>query len=264
VVASFYPVAEAAVRVGGGRVDVTNLTPPGVEAHDLELAPDDVEAIVTADVVLYLGGGFQPGLEEALGDAEGTVIDVLDGLPTEWAPETDVVDPHVWLDPELYSGIVDTVERALASAEPQGADGFALNATAFEDDLARLDAEFADGLATCERRVIVTAHEAFGYLARAYGLSQEAITGLSPEAEPDARRLAQLKVFVEQRGITTIFTEAQVSPEVAETLASEAGVTTAVLNPLESLTEAQTDAGEDYGSVMRENLEALRGALGCE
>jgi zinc transport system substrate-binding protein len=246
VVASFYPLAEAAQRVGGDQVAVTNLTPPGVEAHDLELRPQDVEAIATADVVLYLGGGFQPAVEDALGDAAGMSV-----------------DPHVWLDPVLYEGIVRTVERALIDVDPAGASTFRRNADGYLSELGGLDEAFKAGLADCERNVIVTSHAAFGYLAGRYGLTQEAITGLSPEAEPDAQRLAQLEAFVQREGVTTIFTEDQVSPAVAETLAGEAGVTTAVLHPLESLTADQEAAGADYGSLMRENLSALRSALGC-
>jgi zinc transport system substrate-binding protein len=264
VVASFYPLAEAAARVGGDRVNVTNLTPPGVEAHDFALTPGDVEAIATADVVVYGGDGFQPAVEEALPEAEGTTVDVLAGVPSSGGAGTDtVVDPHVWLDPELYQQVVEEVRRALADADPAGAAVYARNARAFEGELAALDGEFSSGLATCERRVIVTTHAAFGYLASTYGLTQEAIMGLSPEAEPDARHLAELDTYVKQHGITTVFTETQVSPEVANTLAAEAGVTTAVLNPLESLTRDQLDAGQDYASVMRQNLATLRSALGC-
>ncbi len=264
VVAGFYPLAEAAERVGGGRVDVTDLTPPGVEAHDFELTPRNVEAIATADLVLYVGGGFQPAVEDALFETQGEVVNVLDGLPTISATEGGTEpDPHVWLDPELYARIVGGIERALSDLDPRHAAAYAKNAAAFESTLADLDREFSQGLATCDRRLIVTTHDAFGYLAARYGLEQRAITGLSPEAEPDAKRLAQLRDLVEREGVTTIFTETLVPPEVAQTLASEAGVKTAVLNPLEGLTEDQLAAGEDYASLMRRNLATLEVALGC-
>jgi len=262
VVASFSPVAEAARIVGGEHVDVVDLTPPGVEPHDFELGPDDVEAIATADVVLYLGGGFQPAVEEALIDAEGTTVDVRRGIAT--IAEGDAgADPHVWLDPERYAEMVGTVADAFVAADPEHARGYENRARMFAAELANLDIGFTSGLAHCERSTIVTSHAAFGYLAAAYGLKQEAITGLSPEAEPDARRLAELRALVERQGMTTVFTEELLPPEVAETLAREAGVTTAVLNPLETLTEDQQEAGEGYVSIMRQNLETLRSALGC-
>ncbi len=261
--------AEAAEVVGGGRVAVDNLTPPGVEPHDLELAPDDLVALVTADVVLYIGGGFQPAVEDGVGQAEGMALDCtpVGALrpPPEGEGEELAADPHVWLDPKRYSKIVGAVADAFADVAPDHAAEFESNADAFRSRLDALSAEFADGLATCDSRTIVTNHAAFGYLADAYGLKQirQAISGLSPEAEPDPAHLAELTELVEREGITTIFTEELTSPEVAEALANEAGVGTAVLNPLEGLTREEVDAGQDYVSVMRENLATLRTALGC-
>jgi len=269
VVASFYPLAEAASRVGGGSVRVDELTPPGVEPHDLELTPDDLERISTADVVLYLGGGFQPAVEDAVTQAEDAiVVDVLDGLETRPAPPEEAdeglaVDPHVWLDPRRFAEIVDRVAGALVMADPSMEEAYRSNGETYHGELVRLDDAFRMRLSSCERTAIVTSHDAFGYLAEAYGLTQLPITGLSPEAEPDAQRLAELRDLVVAEGITTIFAEELVSPEVAETLADEAGVTVDVLNPIESLTDEQADEGEDYTSLMRENLEALTHALDC-
>lgn len=269
VVASFYPLAKAASQVGGDLVSVDDLTPPGVEPHDLELSPDDVEAIATADVVIFLGGGFQPAVQDAVAqDARGVTVDALDVVDTHpvsrsEAAEGLTVDPHVWLDPARYETIVGAVARGLAEADPSNANTYRSDANAYVGKLSALDRDFRTGLSNCERSTIVTSHEAFGYLAEAYGLQQVAIAGLSPEAEPDPRRLAEIRDLVQQQGITTIFAEELVSPKVAETLANEAGVTVRVLNPIESLTDEQAQAGEDYLSIMRENLETLRRALGC-
>jgi zinc transport system substrate-binding protein len=267
VVAAFYPVQEAVERVGGRLVDVTNLTAPGVEPHDLELSPDQVEAIATADVVLYLGAGFQPSVQDAIADAEGVTVDLLAGLPTVEPPsgsqEGVTVDPHVWLDPVLYGQMVDEVRVALTQAAPRSASTFRGNADAFSQEISNLADDYRSGLATCERTLMVTTHAAFGYLANEYGLTQEAISGLAPDAEPSAQRLAELKDLVEQQGVTTIFTEDLVSPKVAQTLAEEAGVRTAVLHTIEGLTDDEVAAGADYGSQMRDNLSTLRAALGC-
>jgi zinc transport system substrate-binding protein len=265
VVASFHPLAEAAERVGGDLVEVTNITPPGVEPHDFELAPDDVEAIANADVIAYLGGGFQPALEEALAEAgDAIVLDALDVVPTappppDEAEEGVTVDPHVWLDPGRFATIVEAIAVTLAEADPANADAYAGNADTYAADLRELDAAFRTGLSDCERSTIVTAHAAFGYLTDAYGLTQIAIAGVSPESEPDAQRLAELRDVVLEQGVMTIFTEELVSPEVAETLAREAGVDVDVLSTIEGLTEEQSAAGE----LMLANLEALRRALGC-
>ena len=268
VVASVYPLAEAARRIGGDAVRVVELTPPGVEPHDLELAPDDIEAIATADVVLYAGGGFQPAVEDALGEASGVLADVTAGVRSLPPPPDDeaselAADPHVWLDPARFVTIAARVEDALTDAT--GADGrFAEAARSFERELDALDAAFRAGLATCESRLLVVSHAAFGYLADAYDLEQQAISGLSPEAEPDPQRLAELEQLVTSEGVGTVFVEELVSPAVGETLAAEAGITTAVLDPLEGLSQAKLDAGEDYLSVMRANLEVLRDGLGCD
>ena len=257
--------------VGGPVVAVTNLTPPGVEPHDLELDPEQVAEIAGADLVLYLGEGFQPAVQDAVDVvAEGEHVDLLQGIgrarttsePGE-PSAGDVVDPHVWLDPVLMRRIVDRIAETLGRLDPAHAAGFRNRADAFDADLAELDEEYRSGLSSCRRRVLVTSHAAFGYLADRYGLTQEPITGLSPEAEPDPERLAQLAADVQRTGTTTIFTETLVSPKVAQTLAREAGVTTAVLNPLEGLTQQQVQAGDDYLSVMRSNLAALRRGLDC-
>lgn len=264
VVASFFPLADAARHVGGDAVEVTNLTPPGVEPHDLELAPDDLEALQAADVVVFIGGGFQPAVEDAVADAEGVIVDVLQGIETAPAPPDEAeegltVDPHVWLDPELFALAVDEIAAGLSMADPGGGDAFVGNAASYAERLSELDGEFESALSGCDQQLLVTNHAAFGYLAAAYGLTQEAISGLEPESEPGPDRLAELTALVEAEGVTTIFTEELVSPEVAQTLADEAGVDTAVLNTLEGAPED----GGDYVSAMRINLETLRGALGC-
>jgi zinc transport system substrate-binding protein len=268
VVASFYPLAEAAERVGGDAVAVTNLTPPGVEPHDLELSPSQVAAVAAADVVLYIGGGFQPAVEDAVAGAQGRTIDVAADLRTLPAPPGDSepslsADPHVWLDPTLYRRIVEEVDRSLSDAAPDDASSFDANASAFEARLADLDAAYRTGLADCARDEIVTSHAAFGYLAARYGLRQEAIVGLAPDVEPPPQRLSDLKAVVERDGVTTIFTEELLSSDVAESVARETGTTTAVLSPLESLTPDELAAGDNYDSVMRQNLTELRRALGC-
>jgi zinc transport system substrate-binding protein len=284
VVASFYPVAEAATRVGGDRVEVSNLTPAGVEPHDLELTPDQVDELEDADVLLYLGQGFQPAVEEVAERREGVSVDLLDGIALEegatealeaeegddHADESEAdqhaeaeLDPHFWLDPQLFADAVAEIDASLADASPDDAEAFAANAQSYQDELATLDGDFEASLSDCERDEIVTSHAAFFYLASRYGLTQLTIAGLAPEVEPDADRLAELADRIEQDGITTVFYEDLVSPEVAETLAREAGVEAALLSPIEGLTEDQVAAGDDYASIMRDNLAALTEALGC-
>ncbi|MGH8895582.1 MAG: metal ABC transporter substrate-binding protein [Egibacteraceae bacterium] len=269
VVASFSPLAVAAEQVGGDRVRVTNLTPTGAEPHDLELDPRQTKELLEAGVAVVMGRGFQPAVEHTAGQRQGVTVEVLRALPVsqagEVAPEGQAagLDPHVWLDPVLMADVVDRVAAALARAAPADADGFRVRAREYRSQLEVLHRDYEQGLGTCKRREIVTAHEAFGWLATRYGLRQLGIAGLSPEAEPDPRRLAELAALVRRDGVTTIFTEALVSPAVAQALAREAGVRTVVLNPLEGLTEEEIARGATYVSVMRDNLAVLREALAC-
>lgn len=265
IVASSFPLAEAVARVGGPDVAVTDLTPPGAEPHDLELTPEDLEAIASADLVVYVGGGFQPAVEEAaLAEAADRGLDVLEGA--ELLPGTGgevAGDPHVWLDPVRYADVVERIGEALAAADPGRATAIRERTAATVAELEALDEEMRTGLAECDRRLLVTSHAAFGYLAKAYDLRQAAIAGVSPEAEPDPDRLAELAALAEAEGVTTVFTEELVSPEVAEALAAEAGLDTAVLDPLESSTDVDVPPGDGYATAMRRNLEALRDGLGC-
>jgi zinc transport system substrate-binding protein len=248
VVAGLYPLAFAAEQVGGGDVAVRNLTAAGAEPHDLELTPRDVEAILGADLALYVGGGFQPAVEEAVASSDVPAVDVLEGLDLREG------DAHVWLDPLRFAQVVERIGTVLGEEEA---------ARELAGKLRALDQELRAGLADCRRRELVTTHDAFGHLAERYGLETIPITGNSPEAEPSPRDLEAVAGLVEERGVTTVFTETLVSPEIAETVAREAGAETADLNPLEGLTEDEVARGEDYFSVMRANLAALREGLGC-
>jgi len=252
VLASFYPLAFAAQQVGGG-APVVDLTPAGAEPHDLELSPGDVRRLVGSRLVVFLGHGFQPAVEQALAQRDGPSVDALEGQALAGGGE-DGLDPHVWLDPVRFARMGETIAGAL---------GDPARSRPFVARLRQLDREYRRGLARCERRELVTTHAAFGYLAARYGLTQVPLAGLAPEAEPSAGDVAALAREVARSGATTVFTEPLASAKLAETVAREAGVATATLDPLEGLSQAQLDAGADYLSVMRENLAALRNALGC-
>lgn len=288
VVASFYPLAEIARRVGGDAVRVTDLTPSGGEPHDLELRPSDLDRLRSAVAIFFLDGGFQPALEdaiEALPDP-ARAVDLLRGLSLREGAALDdhgeegeghggegedyeaedgsgEKDPHVWLSPALVAAMADVVAGVLTERAPGEEPGFELRAEALRAELNRLDEEFRTGLRRCARREVFTAHEAFGYLTARYGLKQVAIAGVSPESEPSPRRLEEVAERARASGATTIFFETPASERVVRAVAREAGLETATLYPIESLTPAQEEAGADYFSLMRENLAALRVALGC-
>jgi zinc transport system substrate-binding protein len=255
------------------------VTPPGVEPHDLELTPSQIITLDDADLLLYISG-FQPALEEAAEQSPPTAsLDVLTlpglnlleatedghdhGTEEEHADEEKsaegVNDPHVWLDPERLIVVANAVAAKLSEVDPDNAQTYASNAELFVEQLTELDGKFVSGLASCERDLIVTAHAAFGYLADAYGLNQEAIAGISPESEPTPKRLNEIGKEAKADGTTTIFFETLASPKVAQTLADDLNIEAAVLDPIEGISEGQT-----YFSIMESNLEALRKALSCK
>jgi zinc transport system substrate-binding protein len=256
VVAAFYPLAYAVERMSPSAT-VENLTPPGAEPHDLELTPRAVARIERGSVVVYLGHGFQPAVSDAVKSAGGRKVDILQGLPLQSAAGQEsglTADPHVWLDPVLFQQIV----RRLAAALPKPVHTAPLLA-----DLRALDRDYRAGLAHCKRKDIVTSHAAFGYLAQRSGLHQVPITGLTPESEPSPKQLAHVVEVVRRTHATTVFFERLVSPRLADTVAREVGAKTAVLDPIEGLTPAEQKGGENYLTLVRENLAALRKALGC-
>jgi zinc transport system substrate-binding protein len=259
VTAGFYPLAWVAERVGGGDVDVVSLTDPGVEPHDLEPTFARTVALARADLVV-VEHGLQPAVDEAVEQtAEGEVLDVTDVVEIHTDSEGHV-DPHFWLDPLLLADVGDAVARDLAALDPPNAAAYDANAAALRADLTALDAAFADGLADCERHVIVSSHDAFGYWAK-FGIEVAPVAGLTPDAEPTPAGLARLQQLIADEGITTVFSERLASPKLTDSLARDLGLRSAVLDPVEGLSSATSH--EDYLSLMNENLAALQEANGC-
>jgi zinc transport system substrate-binding protein len=279
-VASFYPLAWVTERVAGDDWTVENLTQPGQEPHDLTLDVAQTAALEQADLVV-LEEGFQPAVDETAANVDAPVLDaasVLDLLPAsadEHEGETEEehaehegeeehahgdLDPHFWLDPLMVADFADAVADELGEVDPDGAQAYADNAQELRTELEDLDRAWTDGLASCERTTTVVSHQAFGYLTR-YGLEFEPIAGLSPDAEATAADLAHLQELITEDGVTTVFSERLVSPKMAETLADDLGVDTAVLDPIEGLSDDTAD--EDYLSLMLQNLAALQQANGC-
>lgn len=273
VLASFYPLQYIAQQVGGDHVSVSSLTPPGAEPHDLELSPSQVNSLGQADLVVYLSD-FQAAVDEAVeANPPSHVVNAADDVTLHAAEHSEdeheeegeeehdhgSTDPHFWLNPTLLPKVADDVAAALGEIDPDHADEFTANAAAFTTSMDELDQRYTEGLATCQERTIVTTHEAFGYLAEQYDLTQVGISGVDPEAEPSPARLREISQLVQDEGVSTIFFETLASPKVAETLADDLGVQTAVLDPIEGL----TDDTQDYLSIADANLESLRTALSC-
>ncbi len=267
IVTASYPLQFLAERVAGETAVVVNLTSPGAEPHDLELTAQQLNQIARADVVVYQKG-FQPAVDEAIA-AVGpkAVVDVAAGITLAPAhggagQERGVAaDPHIWLDPNLMVTMARNVSEAVIAASPGEEQVISASTEELVADLTALDTAFDKGLTSCRRRVFVTSHEAFGYLARAYDLTQIPIAGLDPTVEPTAARIKEVQAMVNTHGITTIFFETLVSDAVARAIADDLDLKTDVLDPLEGI--IATSRGSDYLEVMESNLAALRTANEC-
>ena len=274
IVTAAYPFQFVTERVVAENGSVSNLTAPGAEPHDLELTPGQVGSIVRADLVIYLKG-FQPAVDEAVVQSGGNnVLDATTVVPLEdrggradehTGHEHDEgsggLDPHVWLDPTRLAAIAGAVADRLAALDPQHASDYLTNANRLESQLTDLDRRFATGLSSCERTEFITTHVAFGYLAERYGLTEVAVSGLSPDVEASPARIAEVQQEAKAHGITTIFFETLTSPAAAQAIAGDLGLRTDILDPIEGITA--DSRGSDYLSVMAANLAALRKANAC-
>jgi zinc transport system substrate-binding protein len=272
VYASFYPMYDFALKIGGDRVEVVNMVPAGTEPHDWEPAAADIEGLENAAVFVYNGAGMEHWAEDvlaALGNRELLAVEAAAGVALmeggehedEGEDEDGGYDPHVWLNPQYAKTEMANIRDAFVRADPENSAYYEENYAEHAAGLDALDKEFREALSALPRKDIVVAHQAFGYLCAAYGLNQIPIEGLSADSEPDPGRMAEIIDFAEENAVTVIFFEELVSPKVAETIAAAVGARTDVLSPIEGLSDEQLEAGDDYFAVMRQNLAALQAAL---
>ena len=263
VIATIYPLAYLANKIGGERISLETIVPAGVEAHDFEPTAQDLARLSDSQLVLAAGSGLDSWLDKLRPDiqqAGGEVIVAGELLSDLSIPG----DPHVWLDPRQMMVLAQQITRSLTSLDPDGQEVYQANLNVLLSELSALDGAYRQGLSNCVRREFVTAHAAFAYLAAAYDLEQIAITGLDPAVEPGAGQLAELADQVRQRDIKYIFFEEMAGPEMSKTLATEVGAAVLVLNSIESLPTEMQSAGQDYVSEMLNNLNNLQIALECQ
>ncbi len=272
VAATFYPIAEFSRQVGGTAVEVHTLVKPGTEPHDYDPSPQDIAGIYNSRVLVYNGAGLERWvgkLQNSLAKNGVVSVNTSSGLhlrakdPTD-TENTSATDPHVWLDPALAMHQVTEIKAGLTAADPTHQALYERNANTYIAKLRELDTAFRSGLASCQLHDIVTSHQAFSYLAAQYGLHAIGIAGLSPDDEPSPAKLAQVADFAKNNNVRYIFFETLANPKLSQTIAQEIGAQTIVFNPLEGLTNAQVDDGQNYISVQQANLRALRTALDCK
>ena len=277
IVTTFYPIYDFTKEIVGDEGNVKLLIPAGTEPHDFEPSAKERAEISDADVFVYNSSDmefFVDSLKDSVDSKQTLMIEAAKGIDRLESQEADEheeseeghdhaheYDPHVWLDPVLAIKEVRTIAGELGEKYPDKKEIFTKNADAYIKKLEALDQKYSEELKNATNRTFVTQHAAFAYLANQYDLKQVAISGVSPDQEPTPSRLAELKEFVKKNNIKVIYFEENASSKVAETLSNETGVKLEVLNPLESLTNEQIKAGENYISVMEKNLEALKESI---
>ena len=280
-----FPVAWLASELAGGCAGVTDLTPSGGDVHDLELTASQTRAILSADLVLTVSG-FQPSFDDAVTTRTGTTLDLINEInpitgvkhdhdhDDEHGHEDDdehghedesgdkkdneILDPHFWLDPNRSLTAVELISNQIAALDENCATAVASNKQRVISDLTQLDLAYSSELAQCQSRTLIVSHQAFGYLADAYNLTQIAVAGLDPEGEPSAARLKEVINLAKAQEVSAVFTESSANPAVAETLAKELAVGILTLDPIEL-----KPASLDYLLVMNTNLENLKQGLAC-
>nr|WP_277895318.1 metal ABC transporter substrate-binding protein [Enterococcus lactis] len=277
IVTTFYPIYDFTKEIVGDEGNVKLLIPAGTEPHDFEPSAKERAEISDADVFVYNSSDmefFVDSLKDSVDSKQTLMIEAAKGIDRLESQEADEheeseeghdhaheYDPHVWLDPVLAIKEVRTIAGELGEKYPDKKEIFTKNADAYIKKLEALDQKYSEELKNATNRTFITQHAAFAYLANQYNLEQVAISGVSPDQEPTPSRLAELKEFVKKNNIKVTYFEENASSKVAETLSNETGVKLEVLNPLESLTNEQIKAGENYISVMEKNLEALKESI---
>ena len=276
VVVGFYPVADFAKKVGGDYGRVTTLVPADTEPHEWEPSPTDIKAIEASELFIYNGADMEGWVDDTLEsvDTSKTVVcEASHGITLRVAAEEEGSDdedhagehdPHVWLNPENAKAELENIKDALVKADPAHKSDYEANYKTYAKKFDELDEAYRTKLSQTKGHSIVVSHEAYGYLCDAYGLTQMPITGMDAEGEPDAKTMAQIVEFIKENGVKTVFGEDLVSKKVAQTIADETGAKCVQLNPVEGLTDKQLDDGEDYLSVMYDNLDKLVDALNEE
>lgn len=269
IVASFYPLYFFATEIGGEKADVTNIVPAGAEPHDYEPTPQDVVKMENSRLIILNGGGLETwkdNIQKNINPKKTEIVVAGESLATQFVTENGQtgLDPHIWLSPVLAQELVDKIAQSFAQVDPANKDYYNTNANALKNKLTQLDTQYRQGLNNCAKKDIITAHAAFGYLASAYDLRQVSIAGLSLDAEPSSSQLANIAKFARDNNAKYIFFESLASPKLSETIATEVGAQTLVLNPIEGLSEEDLSAGKNYLTVMQDNLTNLRTALECQ
>lgn len=282
VYTTIYPLYALAQPIAGDLVDLRMALPMGADPHDFEPSAKLIGAMQAADAIIYNGVGMEPWIDDILSGASNEqlivkrgedVVELLalvddhahndeDNDADDDHDHAGNIDPHIWLDPVNAKALSEMIYQTLGEVvgDEQSAQ-LTENYQRVIDRLDALDQQYQHTLADLSKREIVVGHAAFGYLCHRYRLSQISIAGLSTLEEPSAALLAEITEIAKEHQVNTIFYDGTGSAKLAEVIATEIGVTTAPLYPLGTLSTQMIENGDDYFTVMKQNLNALKSAL---
>ncbi len=267
---SFYPLYYFASEIAKDRANITNIIPAGSEPHNYEPTARQIAQVEESDLFIYNGASFDPWgdkQKDNLKNKQTLILEMTKDLATLDYQDDEgekVRDPHIWLSPILARKEAEIIKDALIAIDPQNSTIYEANMSILGKRFEELDQKFRDGLTNCSSKTFITSHAAFGYLAQEYGLTQVAISGLSPDQEPSSQQLAQVSQFAKENNVKYIFFETLVSPKLSETIAQEIGAQTLVLDPIEGISDEESKQGKNYFTVMEGNLKNLQTALQCK
>lgn len=282
VATTFYPVYAFTQEVAGDLADV-NLIVEGSDVHGYEPSAKDIARIQESDAFVYANPEMEtwvPSVLENIDETAVKVVQVDEGLELlengEDSHDHDdhedhdhnhdagghdhshTVDPHTWLDPVNAIEQVKAIQSALIELDPDHEAEYTANADAFIAELEKINLDYQNALSDAENKTFVTQHAAFGYLADRYDLDQVSLAGLSSESEASAQRMAEVTQLIQDNNLPVVYYNSTDSSQLAETVAQEAGVETAILHSLESVDEPDSSGGQDYLQIMKDNLDALK------
>lgn len=276
VVASFYPIYDFVQKIGGDRVEVSSIIPPGVEPHDWEPTIQQRLKAESSDMIVYNGAGFEKWIEEI--DAKFRVdtsegLELLEGSSeggdhqTSARGHTDLnenADPHIWLDPILAKYQIEKIRDGLIKIDPANTNYYNGNAKKFIAELDSLDAFIRSELSNCDKIDFIAFHNAFTYFSNRYGLNQHSVYGVSPEGDILPQRLQEIIKLSRELNIDTIYAEDLIDPRLVNVIATEIpNGKVLILSPIEGIDEEEQKAGRGYIDKMRQNIENLKVGLRC-
>ncbi len=261
VVASIAPLAYFSQRVGGDRVEVKLVVPPGSSAHTFEPKPEQLRALSSAKLLVLNSLGLELWADDLIGAAHNPdliVVKTAEGLPIIRATEHEhdgFGNPHVWLDPLNAIYQVEKIRDALIEADRAGAEAYRRNSDLLVEDLHKLDAEIRATVATFKSKDIISQHAAWAYFAKRYGLVEAAVIETTPGREPSPGEIAAIVQTVKKTHAHAVFAEPQLSQKAARVIAAETGVQVFLLNP------QGIPPDYDYLATMRYNLAQMKKGL---